>query len=47
VAAARDIHIKKINSLLIVRFQADHEGGTPEFSQLMSIRNVINHDHCV
>jgi competence protein ComEC len=43
VAAARDAGIKQIDYLLITHFHTDHDGGVRELSQLLPIKNFVDH----
>jgi competence protein ComEC len=43
VAAARDAGITQIDYLLITHFHTDHDGGVRELSQLLPIKNFVDH----
>ena len=44
LAAARAAGVKRIDSLLVTHFHADHDGGVAELAQLLPIGTFIDHD---
>lgn len=43
VAAMHDAGVKRLDTLMVTHFHADHDGGIPELAKLVAIRRFVDH----